>query len=304
MMDPALSDFFAPQRGERGGGSGRYPAQGPGRPGEPREPRFQQAGADWANPGRGPRTGTGPRPMPRAPRRDDDDEPRRGLGMRGLIAIGAVVAVIIVVAVVALTHKSGGGSPSASSSTAGTATTPAAKPSATKSTGTGTSAAGGGTAAAAFTLSTPATAGGYAMGQDPHFLATATATATQIAAAVKSGGGGTAKGNPVSAAYQLPASQVITFVGYTGTFTPAKIETILASLGSNPHTYPAGPNGGILGCANTTVAPDGAVCVWATGNTMGVTEFFTASGPETLNAAQAKGAADTLNLRNSVEKKS
>ena len=34
------------------------------------------------------------------------------------------------------------------------------------------------------------------------------------------------------------------------------------------------------------------------------TEFFTASGPETLNSAQAKGAADTLNLRNSVEKKS
>ena len=142
------------------------------------------------------------------------------------------------------------------------------------------------------------------MGQDPHFLLTATATATQIAGAVKSGGGGTAKANPVSAAYQLPASQVITFVGYSGTFTPAKIETILASLGSDPHTYPAGPNGGILGCANTTVAPDGAVCVWATATTMGVTEFFTASGPETLNAAQAKGAADTLNLRNSVEKKS
>ncbi len=223
--------------------------------------------------------------------------------MRGLIAIGAVVAIIIVVAVVVLTHKSGGGSPSASSSTAGTATTPAAKPSASKSTGSGTSAAGGGTAAA-FTLSTPATAGSYAMGQDPHFLATAKATATQIAAAVKSGGGGASKANPVSAAYQLPASQVITFVGYTGTFTPAKIETILASLGSDPHTYPAGPNGGILGCANTTVAPDGAVCVWATATTMGVTEFFTASGPETLNSAQAKGAADTLNLRNGVEKKS
>ncbi len=227
--------------------------------------------------------------------------------MRGLIAIGAVVAIIIVVAVVVLTHKSGGGSPSASSSTAGTATSPAAKPSATKSTGTGTgtsAAGGGGTTAAAYTLSTPATAGGYAMGQDPHFLLTATATATQIAGAVKSGGGGTAKANPVSAAYQLPASQVITFVGYAGTFTPAKIETILASLGSDPHTYPAGPNGGILGCANTTVAPDGAVCVWATATTMGITEFFTASGPETLNSAQAKGAADSLNLRNSVEKKS
>ena len=162
---------------------------------------------------------------------------------------------------------------------------------------------GGGATTAAYTLSTPATAGGYPLGQNPHFVATATATAAQITTAVASGGGGKVTGTPVSASYQLPASQVITFVGYHGTFTPAKIETILASLGSDPHTYPAGPNGGILGCANTTVTPSAAVCVWATSSTLGVTEFFTATGPETLNAAQAKGAADTVNLRAGVEKK-
>ncbi len=60
----------------------------------------------------------------------------------------------------------------------------------------------------------------------------------------------------------------------------------------------------MLGCANTTTAPDAAVCVWATSSTLGITEFFTATGPETLNAAQPKGAADTLNLRADVEKKS
>jgi hypothetical protein len=298
-MDPALQDFFSPQRG----GTPGYPGQGPGRPGEPRDPRFRPPADGWDNPGRSqpPRSGTGPRPMPRGPRRDDP-EPRGGLGMRGLIAIGVVVAIIIVVAVVLVTHKSGG-KPTASSTTSGTATTPAAKPSATKSTGTGTSGGGTGAATGAYTLSTPTTAGGYPMGQNPHFLATATATATQITSAIASGGGGKATGNPVSASYQLPASQVITFVGYQGTFTPAKVETILASLGSNPHTYPAGTNGGILGCANTTTAPDGAVCVWATSTTLGITEFFTATGPETLNAAQSKGAADTLNLRGSVEKK-
>ena len=145
------------------------------------------------------------------------------------------------------------------------------------------------------------------MGQDPHFLATATATAEQIVTSVKSGGGGTATGNPVSAAYQLPLGQVITFVGYQGTFTPAKVATILASLGSDAHSYPAGPNGGMLGCANTqatATAASGAVCVWATSSTLGITEFFSATGPEALIQSQSKGAADTVKLRADVEAKS
>jgi hypothetical protein len=214
-----------------------------------------------------------------------------------------VVAIVIAGGAYLVLHKSGSGTPAASNTTS-TSTTPAAKPSATKSTGAGAATTGAGTGTAtAFTLSTPATAGGYPKGQDPQFLAAAVATAKQITTAVTAGGGGTPKGTPVSAAYTLPAGQVITFVGYTGTFTPAKVETILATLGSDPHAYPAGANGGVLGCANTTTAPDGAVCAWATATTLGVTEFFSATGPETLNAAQAKGAADTLKLRDSVEAK-
>jgi hypothetical protein len=302
-MDPALQDFFAPQRG----GTGGYPGQGPGRPGD-RDPRNRPPADGWENPGR-LRTGTGPRPASRGPRRDDDDEPRRGLGMRGLIAIGVVVAIIIVAGVVLLTHKSGGSSPTASNTPAAGATAPSAKPTATgkgsagTAPGAGASGGAGATATAAYTLSTPSTAGGYPLGQDPSFLTTATNTAKQISAAVTSGGGGTVKGNPVSAAYRLPAAQVITFVGYQGTFTPAKVLTILATLGSNPNTYPAGPNGGVLGCANTKDTPSGAVCVWATASTLGVTEFFDANGPETLNAAQSKGATDTVKLRADVEKK-
>jgi hypothetical protein len=304
-MDPALQDFFAPQRG----GTGGYPGQGPGRPGD-RDSRYRPPTDGWEDPGRS-RTGTGPRPASRGPRRDDD-EPRRGLGMKGLIAIGVVVAVVIVAGVVLFTHKSGGSSPTASNTPAGGgATASAAKPTATgkgaAASGTGTPGAGAsggaGAAAAAYTLSTPSTAGGYPLGQDPNFLTTATNTAKQISGAVTAGGGGTVKGNPVSAAYRLPAAQVITFVGYEGTFTPEKVLTILATLGSNPHTYQAGPNGGALGCANTKSTPSGAVCVWATSSTLGVTEFFDANGPETLNAAQSKGAADTVKLRADVEKK-
>ena len=304
-MDPALQDFFAPQRG---GGTSGYPSQAPGRSGEPRD-RFRPSDDGWEDPVRPqlPRPGTGPRPMPRGSRRDDP-EPRSGVGVRGLVAIGVVAAVVVGGAVVLLTHKSGGGSPAATSTpSGGTVSSAAAKPStggkAAGTTGTGAAAGGAGAAAGAYTLSTPATAGGYPIGQDPSFLTTATATAGQVSTAVTAGGGGTASGNPVSAAYQLPDSQVITFVGYKGTFTPAKVETILASLGSDPNTYPAGANGGILGCANTKTTPSGAVCVWATSSTLGITEFFTATGPETLNAAQNKGADDTVKLRADVEKK-
>src|SRR5262249_28118867 len=93
--DPALQDFFAPQRG----GSGAYP--GEGRSGDARESRFRPPTEGWEDTGRSqpPRGGTSPRPMPRGPRRDDP-EPRRGLGMRGFIGIGVVVVIVIVVAVV------------------------------------------------------------------------------------------------------------------------------------------------------------------------------------------------------------
>jgi hypothetical protein len=318
--DPALQDFFSPTRGGAG-----FSNQGPGRPGgeprerftqapgdwakpggggEPRE-RFTQAPGDWANPGRSsaprPGTGTGPSRTPRGPRRDDP-EPRRGLGMKGLIGIGAVVVVVIAVAAyVFIGHKSSGGTPTASGTSSGsTMTTPAAKPTGSKAAG----ASGAGTTSA-YTLSTPSTAGGYPIGQDPNFLTMATTTAQQVSTAVTSGGGGTVTGKPVSAAYQLPDSQVITFVGYQGSFTPAKVKTILASLGTDPNTFPAGSLGGVLGCANTTTSPSGAVCVWSDSSTLGVTEFFSSTAPETLTpgSEQSLGASDTVKLRASVEKK-
>jgi hypothetical protein len=292
QMDPALQDFFAPQSGY---------AQQPGGPGSPRESRFRQEDNGWGGwdgPADRPepvRGGTGPRPVPRAARGGGDDE-RRGLGTRAYVVIGLVVAIIIVGAYVVLSKGSGNKTPTAGNTPSGSMTSAAAKPSASTSAGTTT----------AYKLSTPATAGGYAQGQDPHFLATATATAGQIVASVKSGGGGTVKGNPVSAAYQLPLSQVVTFVGYQGTFTPAKVATILASLGTDPNSYPAGPNGGMLGCANTpatATATSGAVCVWATSSTLGVTEFFDSTGPEALTTSQSKGAADAVKLRADVEAK-
>ena len=67
----------------------------------------------------------------------------------------------------------------------------------------------------------------------------------------------------------------------------------LKDYGSSETTYPAGPNGGDLACANTTATattPSGAVCVWVTKSTLGFTEFFTqANGPESPQQRPGQG---------------
>jgi hypothetical protein len=252
-------------------------------------------------------SGAVPRTPPGAARRKP---PRKGLSLRGLLAIGAVVVIVIVAVVFLLKHKSSGSPTAGTGSTSkasATAKAPKKTPAKGKSTGTGSKGTSGTKATAGFVLSAPATAGGYPQGQDPHFLATATVTAGQISAAVAKGGAGTVKGSAVSAAYELPVGgQVVTFVGYQGTFTPAKVATVLATLGTDQSTYPAGPNGGILGCANTpatATTTSGAVCVWSTTSTLGITEFFSSTGPEALTTSQSRGATDTVAIRASVEAK-
>ena len=227
-------------------------------------------------------------------------------------AIGGVVVVIAAAGIAYLAvHGSnssnddvaGGSAPT--TSTSASAPTAAAKP---NSTGAAKSPGGAGdaTSAAAYVLSAPSTAAGYPIGSDPSFLATATSTVAAFEQAGIKGGGGTVTGSPVSASYTLPDAQTIEFVGYQGTFNPTTVMANLKDYGSSEATYPAGPNGGDLACANTTATastPSGAVCVWVTKSTLGFTEFFTqADGPESLNSAQAKGAEDAVNLRASVEK--
>jgi len=124
---------------------------------------------------------------------------------------------------------------------------------------------------------------------------------------VASGGGGTVTGSPVSAPYRLPTGeQVVTFVGYRGTFNPAKVITSMGSYGTTDGTYADAKTGDSIACANTAATADttsGAVCVWATATTLGITEFFDVSGPETLTVSQSKGASDAEKLRASVEHK-
>jgi hypothetical protein len=242
-----------------------------------------------------------------------EDEPLLTKVLR-FVGVGTVVVVAVIVGVYLTTHSQGG-SPNATVTQQANpqpnlggaitaARTPAAKSTAksksksksgTKTTKSGT---------ADYVLSTPATAGGYSMGQDPDFLATATATAQTILSTVGAAGGGTATGSAVSAPYMLPTgSQVVTFVGYHGTFNPSKVITSMGSFGTTDGTYADAKTGDSIACANTSSSPSGAVCVWATTTTIGVTEFFDVSGPEALTTSQDKGAADTIKLRASVETK-
>jgi len=332
-MDPALQDFFAPTRpdprytsgrpslapppglpgrgqpGPGGPGPGRSDeAEQPSRRGDGRGPqrRPRRAEDPWEDPaGSGPRDG---RPGPGL--RDEDEDEPSGKG-RVLGVIGGVVVVVAAAGIAYLAvHGSGGSSGSNNAAGGSTPTTAGSAPTATaKPNGTGAAKSpavtGSANAAGAYLLSTPSTAAGYPIGSDPSFLATATSTVAAFEQSAIKGGGGTVTGSPVSASYTLPDAQTIEFVGYQGTFNPTTVMANLKDYGSSEASYPAGPNGGDLACANTTATsstPSGAVCVWVTKSTLGFTEFFTqADGPESLNSAQAKGAQDTVSLRASVE---
>jgi hypothetical protein len=222
-----------------------------------------------------------------------------------VVFVAVVVVVLVGIGAYLLINKPGSSNNAAGATPTVSASTPtaSAKPT-TKPTAKAPNVVGSATATGGYVLSTPATAGGYPMGTDPHFLATTTATATAIEQSAVSGDGGTIAGSPVSASYVLPAEQTIEFVGYQGTFNPSTVMTNLGTFGADESTYPAGKNGGQLACANvaaTATAPSGAVCVWVTKSTLGVTEFFDETGPEILTIDQFKGAEVTVNLRSSVE---
>jgi hypothetical protein len=200
--------------------------------------------------------------------------------------------------VIVLIHRNSG-TPAAT----GTTTTPtaAARPPATPSASQKAAAGQPGAQPANFTLATPATAGGYAkLAQAP---AAVSDTAGQTALSIYRKAMGTSSGklpSDVTAAYKLSGGQVMTFVGYQGSFDPAQVAANLATLGANGQPYDPGPHGGKLACAAAPGTPSGTVCVWVTPTTLGVTEFFSSFGPEVVTV-QSKAAADTVRLREGVE---
>ena len=153
----------------------------------------------------------------------------------------------------------------------------------------------------AYTLSTPATAGGYPQLAAASSSVTSTATATAGSVreqAVNSGGKVTKQ---VSGYYQLSSGQVMSFAGYEGTFDPAKVLASLGQVGQGGQTYQAGAHGGDLACIPSAGTPGGTVCVWVTTTTLGVTEFFAPNGAPENVTNQSKAAQDTVNFRADAE---
>ena len=325
-IDPALQDFFTAQpsradaaqpgssqkygeNGAAGQGAGQAPrGSGGGQPAggpQPRQPSPRsQLGqlVQPAQPGRPPqsaRPNWWDAPITRgffALREDKRRSPRRNL------IIGAVLAVVVLVIALIEVLLGHGKAPVASSG-ANPISTATSKPTAVSTPSSSAKASTAGKPAArkaGYTLTTPATAGGFPMLTPvPADVQSAAGTTSQAirGAAVNSGGKVTSQ---VSAAYQLSGGQVLAFTGYEGTFNPAKVIASLASLGTGGQTYAPGKHGGRLACATAPGTSSGTVCVWATTTTVGITEFFGSIGPEVVTV-QSKAAVDAVKLRNSVE---
>jgi len=218
-------------------------------------------------------------------------------GSRVKVLIAAIVVVVLAIAAVwfLVIRKHNTTTPTATPPTTAPArTTPSASQSASAK---ATQAATG----TAYTLSTPATAGGYpkAATVASSVSSTATATAQSIREqAVSSGGKVT---STVTGYYQLSSGQVMSFAGYQGTFDPAKVLASLGQVGQGGQTYSAGAHGGDLACIPSAGTPGGTVCVWVTTTTLGVTGFFAANGAPENVTNQAKAAQDTVNFRADVE---
>ena len=218
---------------------------------------------------------------------------QRGRG-KVFIAVGLVVVLAIAAGAYLVLRKHGTTPPASLSPTTAPRTTPSASHPASgqaSQPATGT----------AYTLSTPATAGGYAKLATASSTVTSTATATAQSVreqAVNSGGKVT---TPVSGYYQLSSGQVMSFAGYEGTFNPAKVLASLGQVGQGGQTYQAGTHGGDLACIPSAGMPGGTVCVWVTTTTLGVTEFFASTGAPENVTDQAKAAQDTVNFRADAE---
>jgi hypothetical protein len=250
--------------------------------------------AGRADPWDTPAPRPGSRSASRADRDRDTRRSRRGRRGKVFIAVGLVVVLAIAAGAYLVLRKHGATPTNSTPPTTAPRTTPSAShpasgQAAPPATGT------------AYTLSTPATAGGYPKLATAPSSVTSTATATAQSVreqAVNSGGKVTGQ---VSGYYQLSSGQVMSFAGYEGTFNPAKVLASLGQVGQGGQTYQAGTHGGKLACIPSAGMPGGTVCVWVTTTTLGVTEFFASTGAPENVTDQSKAAQDTVNFRADAE---
>ena len=202
---------------------------------------------------------------------------RSGKALAGVV-FGLLCSVAITVGAVQATHSTFGQA-NASTTGGGTAQTPPA------------------TASASYKLVAPATAGSFtAVKHVPAAVASAAQTvAGTLKGQVVSTGSGTVT-STVTSAYQVTRNLLATYVGYNGTFNADLIAQTFGTEATNPATLNPGSHGGRMGCGEFN---KGTLCVWVTGTTLGVIEYFDATGQAAVPAATAASAA--MNIHDSVE---
>jgi hypothetical protein len=187
-----------------------------------------------------------------------------------------------------------------------------------------TKSSGGNTAGGTSTPSTSTTAGGTAAGQ-AYVLTQAPSVGTyplnkpatiQVSGAVKAASakltgkmaatGAGKPGKSVIGIYNMgtttslasPGYKGLIFVGYDGTFKPAKLIKLVRKDLVSSRLVSAGPHGGQMVCGyDTTNGAPASECVWATTTTFGVVEFY--SNGRTVKVGGAPGLA--LKVRDAVE---
>ena len=214
---------------------------------------------------------------------------RSGKALAGVV-FGLLCSVAIAAGAVQATKSTFGEAKTASANTTASApSTP--KPSASAKSSAPAAAAG------PFKLIAPATAGGYSAVAD--FPASQASVAETVAGTTKEQveqlGAGVVT-TTVSRAYLINKNLAVAYTGFTGTFTPDLIAKSFGTEATDATTVSPGSHGGAMGCGKLSGA---TLCVWVTGKTLAVLEFFSGSGPTTVDNTTAAGYA--MNIRSSVE---
>ena len=208
-----------------------------------------------------------------------------------LYLLSSVVGVVVIVLVVVHLTKTGTNSPATGGSTPSTGSTP-------------TGAAG---PAARYVLTGAPKAGSFALNTAAAstFAHQAESAAAPGVAQIKARGAGRA-GKPVFAMYNLgtvttagtSSYRGAVFVGYDGTFNPAKVIKYEQTQLVSARMVNAGPHGGEMMCGyNRSNGSDASECVWVTTSTFGQLQFIIGETP-----VKYQGASDiALIIRKAVE---
>jgi hypothetical protein len=185
---------------------------------------------------------------------------------------------------------------------------PSPKAGGTGATPTGSSSAPAASASTAkYVFSKPAVAGAYSLNPTAttDFSKSGQSRAALVVQKIKADGAGS-PGKSVFAVYGLntePESsslfKAVEFVGYDGTFDPAKVITYEKTQLASTSMVNPGPHGGQMMCGeDTSSGSDNTECLWVTSTTFGEVDFVAG---QSLTKFTGNASVIALDIRNAVE---